>query len=312
MLSLSPSQSLPTSHILTNEAFSSLPFLSGECRPFPALESSHTYKFLLSDYLVPNGFSCCRALIPFPSGRITTAPTIGPAIGGAFAAGPGWRWIFWFLAIASGTCLLAMVLFLPETNRSLVGNAGIKPARIMRPVIQSTMQPWRRSASRGPSRPAPPPKPRRIPNPVQSLRVLLRKDVAVSIMPGSLFYTVYCCINTSLSTTFIRVYHLKQWQAGLIYLPFGAGAILATLTSSQWIDRDYRMVATAHGFPTKKLSGIELLHFPIEEARTRGAFVPTIVTFMSVFVYGWLVEQRIVSTTSRGFFNVDNTLTTWR
>lgn len=95
-----------------------------------------------------------------------------------------------------------------------------------------------------------------------------------------------------------------------MYLPFGAGAILSTLTSSQWIDRDYRIVATAHGFPTKKLSGNELLHFPIEEARTRGAFVPTIVMFMSVAVYGWLVDQHIVITTPRRFFNVDTTLTT--
>lgn len=46
--SQSPLELLPISHILTNEAFLSLPCLSGECRPFSALTSSHAYKFPLS------------------------------------------------------------------------------------------------------------------------------------------------------------------------------------------------------------------------------------------------------------------------
>lgn len=114
-------------------------------------------------------------------------------------------------------------------------------------------------------------------------------------MPGSFLYTVYCCIHTSLSTTFSQVYQLEEWQAGLIYLPFGFGAIIATLVSSYWIDRDYRIVAKAHGLPLQKVSGVDLLSFPIEEARMRSAFAPMFCAFISVLIYGWLVKEEIVS-----------------
>jgi len=155
------------------------------------------------------------------------------------------------------------------------------------------MRPW--AGGRGPSTAPLPRKPKRIPNPIKCLRVLSRKDVAVSIMPGSLLYTVYSCIHTSLSTITTQTYHLQEWQVGLVYLPFGIGAIISTLVSSHWIDREYRVVAKAHGLSIDEVSGDDLLHFPIEEARTRGAFVPTFCAFASVLTYGWLVQHHVVS-----------------
>ncbi|KAI8674560.1 MFS domain-containing protein [Fusarium keratoplasticum] len=223
---------------------------------------------------------------------ITTAPSLGPVLGGAFASGPGWRWIFWFLTIASGFCLLAMMLALPETHRAYIGNGGTRPARLYRSVAPHIMRPWK--GDRGLRAPPLPRKPRVLPNPIKSLLILSRKDVAASIMPGSFLYTVYCCIHASLATTMMEVYHLNKLQAGLIYLPFGLGAIVATLASSKWIDHDYRVVAKAHGLPINKVSGDDLLHFPIEEARIRSAFLPTFFSFVSVLAYGWLVAKHTV------------------
>jgi predicted MFS family arabinose efflux permease len=212
-------------------------------------------------------------------------------IGGALAAGPGWRWIFWLLAIISGSCLVAIVLLLPETNRVLVSNGGLEPPRYSQPFILGVMRPW--SPPRGPSASVEPPK-ARIPNPMKSLLVLSRKDVVVSIIPGSILYMLYVCINTSLSTTFINTYHYSEIQAGLIYLPFGIGAIISTAVSGRWIDHDYRVVAKAYGLSIDKVAGDDLLNFPIEEARMRSIFVPTFITFIAVVIYGWLVEKRLV------------------
>ncbi|UPK96477.1 hypothetical protein LCI18_007412 [Fusarium solani-melongenae] len=223
---------------------------------------------------------------------ITTAPSLGPVLGGAFASGPGWRWIFWFLTIASGFCLLAMMLALPETHRAYIGNGGTRPARLYRPVAPHIMRPWK--GHRGLRAPPLPRKPRALPNPIKSLLILSRKDVAVSIMPGGFLYTVYCCIHASLATTFMHIYHLNKLQAGLIYLPFGLGAIVSTLVSSKWIDHDYRVVAKAHGLPINRVSGDDLLHFPVEEARIRSAFLPTFFSFVSVLAYGWLVAKHTV------------------
>lgn len=224
--------------------------------------------------------------------RITTAPSLGPVLGGAFAFGPGWRWIFWFLTIASGFCLLAMMLALPETHRAYIGNGGTQPPRLYRPFVPHIMIPWK--GERGLKAPPLSRKPPKVPNPIKSLRILSRKDVAVSIMPGSFLYTVYCCIHASLATTFMDIYNLNKWQAGLIYLPFGLGAIVSTLVSSKWIDHDYRVVAKAHGLPINKVSGDDLLHFPIEEARIRSALLPTFFSFVSVLAYGWLVAKHTV------------------
>lgn len=182
---------------------------------------------------------------------------------------------------------------LPETHRAYIGNGGTRPATIYRPLAPRIMRPW--EGNRGLKAPPPPRKPPAVPNPIKSLRILSRKDVAVCIMPGSFLYTVYCCIHASLATTLMQVYSLNKWQAGLVYLPFGLGAIASTLVSSKWIDHDYRVVARAHGLPINKVSGDDLLRFPIEQARIQSALLPTFCAFASVLAYGWLVDKHTVS-----------------
>jgi fucose permease len=39
----------------------------------------------------------------------------------------------------------------------------------------------------------------------------------------AILYMVWNCLQASLSTIFIKVYHFTYLQAGLIYIPFGVG-----------------------------------------------------------------------------------------
>lgn len=41
---------------------------------------------------------------------------LGPFIGGGLTEGPGWRWIFWLLALISALALLIAVLFVPDSR----------------------------------------------------------------------------------------------------------------------------------------------------------------------------------------------------
>ncbi|TIA08965.1 MFS general substrate transporter [Aureobasidium pullulans] len=222
---------------------------------------------------------------------------LGPLLGGALASGPGWRWIFWLLAILSGSCLVAMILILPETSRRLVENGNIPPPKHSRPMIPGIMRPWLRQDAVNRQKMHIGQSGIWIPNPLKSLQMLLRKDVTVSVFAGGLIYMLYCCIHTSLSTTCMQVYNLSQLQAGLIYLPFGVGSLVATFCSGRLIDHDYRVIAKVHGLSIDRVSGSDLLGFPIEEARLRSILAPTLLTFASVIAYGWTVDRHVMNNT---------------
>jgi hypothetical protein len=169
-----------------------------------------------------------------------------------------------------------------------VGNGSIPPPAVYRLPFKHFMTHWR---SDYPSR-----KPKlRVPNPIKSLTLLFRRDNFVLVCAGAILYTVYCCIHTSLSTQFIKTYGLNQWEAGLIYLPFGFGAGLSTLFSGRLLDDAYRRTALSHGRPVDRVRGDDMDTFPIEIARLKCVWVPVAGTISSVVAYGWAVREDTVS-----------------
>lgn len=56
-------------------------------------------------------------------GFTNAAPCLGPVVGGILVQEVSWRWIFWVLVILSGTHLLGLVMFFPETSRNSSGTA---------------------------------------------------------------------------------------------------------------------------------------------------------------------------------------------
>ncbi len=55
------------------------------------------------------------------------------------------------------------------------------------------------------------------------IEILCQRDKALVMCAIAILYMVWNCLQASLSTIFIRVYHFNQLQAGLIYIPFGVG-----------------------------------------------------------------------------------------
>ncbi|KAE8443092.1 hypothetical protein EG329_002336 [Mollisiaceae sp. DMI_Dod_QoI] len=219
---------------------------------------------------------------------ITSAPALGPLIGGAISHSLGWRWIFWLLSIVSGACLTAMMLLLPETARGVVGNGSLRPPPYSRLIglPGSTLKTSTSSSESTPMK-----RKRSFPNPLKSLTLLLSKDNAAVAFAGAFLYTTFCCISASLGTLFVNIYQLNELQAGLIYLPFGIGCSLAAITSGKLIDRDYRITAKLHGLSIDRARGDDLRNFPVEMARLRSVFVPLVVSVVSVIGFGWAVEK---------------------
>src|SRR5271170_3298529 len=134
-------------------------------------------------------------------------PSLGPVIGGALAQTLGWRSIFWFLAIFAGAFTIVLVLFLPETLRSIVGNGSVHANDIWHIRIIELFSKKRkkhvedgedleaRSVVSQRSSLAP----KRRTNLLESFKIFIEKDVALILFIPSIHYTIYIMSNPLLS-----------------------------------------------------------------------------------------------------------------
>ncbi|OAR03060.1 hypothetical protein LLEC1_04717 [Akanthomyces lecanii] len=228
----------------------------------------------------------------FPSRSITIAPTLGPILGGALSYAAGWPWIFWFLAIASGFCLVLMIISLPETSRKVVGNGSIAPptySKLPIPGIFRSIKPLDADSSGH--------RKLRLPNPFNSLKILLRRDNFVIITACGLLYVVYTCINASLSVLLVGIYDLSEWEAGLVYIPFGLGGVLSTFFSGRLLNKAYSRSRSRMGLSTDRARGDDLDEFDVEKARLGLMWTPLAINVMGVVAFGWVLHFRQIYNT---------------
>lgn len=105
---------------------------------------------------------------------------------------------------------------------------------------------------------------------------------------------IYCASHASLAIVCRDTYSLNDLEAELIYLPYGISSLLLTFLSRKLIDRDYWIVARKYDLPIDKVGGDDLSKFPIEEARMRSIYVPTLSAMCSMIGYGWAVHHHVV------------------
>lgn len=213
-------------------------------------------------------------------------------MGGALTYAAGWTWIFWFLCIASGICLATMALLLPETCRNIVGNGSIPAPSYLQIPIPTIMRHTGNAEAHSPTTITT--NKWRIPNPFKSILILLRRDNTVVISACAVLYVVYPCINVSLATLFVPIYHLNQWEAGLIYLSFGVGGVVSAFISGRMLDRAWRDARIARRLSIDKAIGDDLDVFPVERARLSVIWLPMGLTTVLVVGFGWVLHFRKV------------------
>lgn len=145
--------------------------------------------------------------------------SIGPVFGGILTQYCGYRSIFWFLTGFGGLGLLVIVFFLPETLRSISGDGSV-PLRgfFHRPTIYMlTGQPHANQLSF--------PSGNRISLKLSTifepLVFLTEKDVFITLLFGSIVYTVWSMVTSSTTALFQDMYHLNSLQVGLVFLANG-------------------------------------------------------------------------------------------
>ncbi|KAJ5774118.1 MFS general substrate transporter [Penicillium paradoxum] len=218
------------------------------------------------------------------------ATAIGPILGGALTEAPGWRWIFWVPAIASGICVLAIAFFLPETSRSIVGNGSQPVSALHRPLFRCF------GSDKLQSLPAqdiahPTSRKFRIPNPLATLKILAARDTLLITAIYGIYYMNFSCLQGSLSTLFIDIYGLSDLKAGIVYLPFGVGSCVGAYCSGKIMNRDYRLTARAHNMTIDATHGDDLTVFPIEKARFRSIWYSICATGIATTGYGWTLHS---------------------
>ncbi|KAG5817951.1 hypothetical protein H9Q71_001653 [Fusarium xylarioides] len=170
---------------------------------------------------------------------------VGPIIGGALAGSLGWRSIFWFLTIYSGVFLILLVLLLPETLRSIVGNGSREPTHAiakypLRLYQKTTKVQWNHDAA------STPPAAKKYIDITGPFRILISKKAAPIIVFLAVYYAVWQMSITAMSSLFEDKYGLTETQIGLTFIANGVGSMVGTLITGKILNIDYSRFKARH------------------------------------------------------------------
>jgi MFS family permease len=222
---------------------------------------------------------------------LNTPPSVAPLISGLLLIRWQWPSIFWFLSIISTISLAFIILLLPETCRAVVGNGCYQPSRfyhrpfigILRPATHESSSQSLAAAQR----------PVGGLNPLSVLTILRSPGNFIAVACFAIYYTVYSCLQASLSTIFVRTYGVSGLVAGLTYLPFGLSCVIGSYLSGRMLDRDYKKTAKEHGFTIDRKSADDLRAYPIEQARLSKTRYFIIACAPLIIGYGWTIQAKL-------------------
>lgn len=190
-----------------------------------------------------------------------------------------------------------MLLLLPETLRSVVGNGSRMPPSPFAKYPLVFYRKWTGiSTSRATACPdsLPPRKPIDVTGP---FRILVSKHAAPLVGFLAVYYAVWQMSITAMSSLFETRYDLSETQVGLTFIANGVGAIVGTLITGKILDRDYCKVKAAHeaGVATAELGARGPAappedSFPIEKARLRLVPLFSTVQCFSILLFGWTIQ----------------------
>jgi MFS family permease len=209
---------------------------------------------------------------------------IGPVLGGLFAQYAGWHGIFFFLLGLSAFMLLVVVLLVPETLRSIVGNGSILSPRHLRaplPGLRPPRVPEERSTLAA----------KRKVDVLAPMYLLAEPDVICSLAFTGICFMVWQMGMVAAATLYDTEYHLSQFAIGLTYISNGIGSLCGSILTGRILNHDYKKQLRKEAGGADPAPCAEVVE--IERARILGLRIPTALYIISVVGFGWAVQTRV-------------------
>lgn len=123
-----------------------------------------------------------------------------------------------FLLIASSLILIAIVLFLPETMRSIAGNGSLRLSGIYKPLYAYvTKEPSYMEEPDGPLKR----KKVTIQTFLKPFRLFEERDLVINLIWGGFIYAIWNMVTSSTTPLFKTRFNLSELLLGVAFLPNG-------------------------------------------------------------------------------------------
>lgn len=204
---------------------------------------------------------------------LVAGPIIGPVAGGFLVQAAGWRWLFWLVAISSGTAALAAAVVMRESNPSVILKRKTK--RLQKetgnPNLRSKMDQGLTANQ-------------------LLLRALVRPTKLLLLSPvcglfclyNAFVYALIYLFFTTFTFLFTRVYHFSEGMVGLSYIGMGIGMMSGMLFYGMTSDRLIQHLTKKYGLERPKPE------FRLPLTIFGSPFIP-----VGLFIYGWTAQYHV-------------------
>ncbi|GAP82376.1 putative major facilitator superfamily transporter [Rosellinia necatrix] len=225
---------------------------------------------------------------------------IGPVLGGLLANFFGFRSIFIFLVILSSLVTVIIIVFLPETLRSIAGDGSLRLTGIHQPLIARFIKepPYMQDPDETVQR-----KKVTLITFIEPLKLLAEKDILLNLLFGGVIYAIWSMVTSSTTGLFKSRFGLSDLLLGLAFLPNGFGTIIGSAIVGKLMTRDYKTAEAAYKAkhnlpPSYQLPAKNLpADFPIEHTRLRNLPWITVLFVAATAGYGFSLADTAMAST---------------
>lgn len=212
----------------------------------------------------------------------------GGLIGAALIHGFNtWRLIFVFLAVGAGVSFIVALIFLPETNRAIVGNGSVVPKLWIHRLLLLQLPHIKAKLTNDYETI----RPRQKFDFFAPLRILVQLRVLCILIPAGIAFASWTMLLASLSLVLESLlYNYSVMKVGWVYLPQGVSCFVGSLLNGRVLNKYYNRRMRLH---TEKHANVENPPpFNVARARLDIMVVPIALEVIGLIIFGWCIDYK--------------------